>query len=48
MFYLKCKLFRTCDFCDINPLKGFKINSRYVMKEIIIYITDSERATMTP
>jgi len=28
MFYLKCKIVRTCDFCDINPLKGFKINSR--------------------
>jgi len=27
MFYLKCKIFRTCDFCDRNPLKGFKINS---------------------
>jgi len=28
MFYLKCKIVRTCDFCDRNPLQGFKINSR--------------------
>jgi len=34
MFYLKFKIVRTCDFCDRNPLKGFKINSRQVMKEI--------------
>jgi len=27
MFYLNCKIVRTCDFCDINPLKVFKINS---------------------
>jgi len=27
MFYLKCKIVRTCDFCDRNPLNGFKINS---------------------
>jgi len=26
-FYLKCKIVRTRDFCDINPLNGFKINS---------------------
>jgi len=34
MFYLKFKIVRTCDFCDVNPLKGIKINSRQVMKEI--------------
>jgi len=28
VLYLKCKIVRTRDFCDINPLKGFKINSR--------------------
>jgi len=28
MFYLKCKIVRTCDFCDRNSLKGVKINSR--------------------
>jgi len=28
MFYLKCKSVRICDFCDTNPLKGFKIKSR--------------------
>jgi len=28
MFYLKCKIIRSCDLCDRNPLKGFKINSR--------------------
>jgi len=28
MFYLKCKIVRTCVFCDKNPLKGFKIYSR--------------------
>ena len=27
MFYLKCKIVRTCDFCDKNPLNGFKNNS---------------------
>jgi len=24
MLYLKCKIVRICDFCDKNPLKGFK------------------------
>jgi len=28
IFYLKCKIVCTCDFCDKNPLKGVKINSR--------------------
>jgi len=32
--YGKCKIVRTCDFCDRNPLKGFKINSRLITKEI--------------
>jgi len=27
MLYLKCKIICTCDFCDREPLKGFKINS---------------------
>jgi len=27
MFYIWYKIVRTCDFCDRNPLKGFKINS---------------------
>ena len=34
MFYLKCKVVRTCDFCDKNPLNGFKNNSQYAMKGI--------------
>jgi len=28
MYYLKCKIVHACDFCDRNPLKRFKINSR--------------------
>ena len=34
MFYLKCKLVRTCDFCDKNPLNGFKNNCHKAMKGI--------------
>jgi len=34
MVYLKSKSVRTFDFSDRNPLKGFKINSHLVMKEI--------------
>jgi len=28
VFYFKCKIDRTWDFCDRSPLKGFKINFR--------------------
>ena len=34
MFYLKCKIVRTCDFCDKNPLNGFKNISHKAMKGI--------------
>jgi len=40
MCYFKCKLARgtTCDFCDRNPLNGFKINSHWVMKGITLHV----------
>jgi len=40
MFHLKCKIVPTCDFCDGNPLKGFKINSQEVMGAQHVHFPD--------